>query len=157
MKPKPFTLDRLLDLRRRRQAQGRRLLADAARLVQVQEDRVQALVNRQVDARDDLRAGQAGPILDVHSIRRYRAFLAHLGREAGEAAAQLPPLRQVLDQRRAELIETRRAVRVLENLRERQTAAVTRWRRLREQKTLDDLANRQALVRRQTGRKDGER
>lgn len=158
VRPKPFTLQRLLEIRRLRQKQQQAAAAAAGREVRHQEAEVERVIGRQVAARDTLRDLLIpGPVagrpaaqmrsISITDVKRCRAYFMVLGQEAGRAAARLPALRQSEAAQRAQLVEARRATKVLENLRRRRQEACRRWARRREQKVLDDLANGQRAVR----------
>jgi len=149
MKPKPFTLGRLLGIRRLRQRRRQGDLSAASRAVRRQETVVERAVDRQVAARGTLRAllgfrplAAIGRPVPVTEVKQYRAYLSALAQQAGEAAARLPALRETETARRAELAEAQRAVKVLENLRNRRRDALRHWARRREQKNLDEIAAR---------------
>ena len=151
MRPKPFRLGRLLEIRRLRERRQQVTFAAAARAVRQQEADLERAIGRQVAARDELRSlltpaararrpaleGRRVPLSDV---MRYRTYLSALAGQAGRTAARLPALRQTEAAQRAELTEARRAVKVLKTLRDRQREAYRRWSRRREQRNLDELS-----------------
>lgn len=157
MKPKPFRLGRVLEVRRRQQRQRQKELAQAAQRLRRQEDRVIGILNERLACREAIAAREraaaaAHAPLDVLEARRSRQVLVQLARQAGQESVPLPALRETTEARRQELVTARLKVRVLENLRDRCDDALRRWLRRREQTTLDDLANRAAAARAILGR-----
>jgi len=152
VKPKPFTLRRLLEVRRLRQKRQQGAFAAASRAVRQQEAEVERAIGRQMEAREALTSllmpgtMPGATITDIRpvpvsEVKQYRAYLSALAQQAGQAATSLPALRQSEAAQRVELVEAQRAVKALENLRDRREAAFRQWRRRRDQSTLDDQAN----------------
>jgi flagellar export protein FliJ len=141
-----FRAQAALDLRRKQEDVARLALADAqARLREAERDLAQAegQVTEAITRARDTEAEATDPVLAIW----YRNWIHRLRREVGRCA-------QILDGRQADAkaaeakaLEARRAVRVIEKLRERAWNAHTTRERREEQKNLDLLGVMQYAIR----------
>jgi len=115
-----FRLDTLLKLRRQRENEQKRVVAERLRQIARVTDEI-SMLDRQIgDQVQAMRVQATGASLDVPQLARSRHWLSHLQRGRLEAEGHLRLLEARLAQDRAVLAGAVKDRRVLEKLRERQ-------------------------------------
>lgn len=112
-------------------AQQTRRLADEYRKLETLSAQILA-------SEKETRAARSGG-LDINLERRYFEYLQALERRLLKNRAQIAVLETELKRQQGVLLQARRAVKVLEKLRERRWAEYAKKARRQEQKSLDDL------------------
>ena len=122
-----FRLDTVLKIRKQREDQRKRVVAD--RLRQIARVREQmASIDRQIrDEMAAIRSAQEPGTIDIQQAMRHRHWLGHLHKTALEAEARLRFLEARLAQERAALAEAMKERRILEKLKDQQ------WQRYRKE------------------------
>lgn len=135
-----FKLETLLKLRRQREEQQKRVVAERLRQI-AQIRREIAMLDRQIAEQIAAMRGDAGQMrLDVMALARGRLWLSHLQRGRLDADGHLRALEARLAQERAVLSHASKEKKIVEKLKERQ---YLRYRSdLERQETLagDELA-----------------
>lgn len=131
-----FRFDTMLKIRRQREDEQKRVVAN--RLRQIVQTREQiAAINRQISEQiEAIRRGQQAGRIDIHQVQKDRHWLGHLHKAALEAEARLRFLEARLAQERAVLAEAVKQRRILDKLKEQQ------WRRFQQEQ--DRLEMRQS-------------
>jgi len=129
-----FRLDTVLKIRKQREDQRKRVVAD--RLRQISQVREQmAAIDRQIgDEMRAIRRAQSPGTIDIQQAMRHRHWLGHLHKTALEAGARLRFLEARLAQERAVLAEAVKQRRILAKLKEQQ------WERYRQEADKRELA-----------------
>ncbi len=135
-----FRLDPLLKLRKARQKDQQRVVADRLRRLARCERELADLNNAQSAAVADARRVRRETIIDLEWTLQEQRWRAHLQRRTRSKAVELQDLQQLLDEARAELAQRNRDVRVLENLRQRRLEAYQRDMKRAERVELDEIA-----------------
>lgn len=134
-----FRMERILKLRRLREEEARRGLAEAMREVQEQKRRLLERVAERDAGKEELRAGRRKE-LDLNRLRGLEEWLGALeGRIREEFDLLQDRVRGEIG-RRQELTEAGRAVRVLERFRERCRREWVLREERRERRFLDEVA-----------------
>lgn len=133
-----FRLDHLLGIRRQKEELAQRDLATAQLAVAERQKSISFLLGQQEQAKADLRAAQSGAV-EMGRLRLADDYLSGLDRLLRREQESLQELVKVELDRRRELIEARKAVRVLERFRERQLFRRRQELNLEERKFLDDV------------------
>ena len=135
-----FRFDTMLKIRRQREDQHKRVVAERIRQIAQVNERI-AAIDRQIhDEIAAIRSGQESGTIDIQQVMRHRHWLGHLHRGGLEMAGRLRFLEARLAQERAVLAEAVKQRRILDKLKERQ------WNRhrieedRRETRESDDLA-----------------
>lgn len=144
-----FRLDAALDLRRTRDTEARRALADAQKLTTIAAEAVEqaetGLRDGEARAREELAAAHLPGAAVWH-----RNWMIRLREDVAAARARLCE-RQASEERAAERARAaRRDLRVLERLRERAYRAYVEEERRAEQRDLDEFATLRAAAGRQS-------
>jgi flagellar export protein FliJ len=133
-----FRLEHLLGIRRQKEDLLQRDLAAAQRAVAERHQSIGFLLAQQEQAKVDVRAAQDRAI-DMGRLKLADEYLSALGRLVRREQETLHDLVKIELERRQELVEARKAVRVLERFRERQVRRQLRELDLEERKFLDDV------------------
>lgn len=136
--PFRFRLDHLLGIRRQKEELAQRDLAAAQLAVAERQKSIHFLLGQQEQAKTDLRAAQGGAV-EIGRLKLADDYLSGLDRLLRREQESLHDLVKVELDRRRELIEARKAVRVLERFRERQQYRRRQELNLEERKFLDDV------------------
>jgi len=126
-----FRLEQLLGIRRQKEELAQRDLAVAQQAVAARNQSILFLMDQEEQAKNDLRAQQERGI-DVGRLRLSDDYLVSLGRLLRREQETLHDLVRTEIERRQQLIEARKAVKVLERFRE------TKLRRHRQEATLEE-------------------
>jgi flagellar export protein FliJ len=129
----------VLSVRRIEEDGRKRAFGEAARRLDEQGRLVDGIGRAQHAAREEFARSRAGAI-DLLRLRLQESYLLGLERRLRREAAELVKRLKVRDQRREELVEARRKVRVLERLRERRWGDHRAQVAREEQKELDETA-----------------
>ena len=113
-----FRLDKLLELRRRKEDVARRDVAAANQAVAGKNQAILALMSDEDAAKDDMREAQRGTI-DVDRLCRAGEYAATLERRLQREYLALQDLVKVEMEKRTLLAEAHKGVRVLERFRDR--------------------------------------
>jgi flagellar protein FliJ len=133
-----FRLEKLLDLRRRREEAAQREVASANQAVADRNRIILGLMSDEDEAKAGLRTLQLQAV-DVKRLRQTDEYLASLERLLQREYEKLQDLVKVEMQKRRLLAEAHQGVRVLERFRERK---VRDWRMVldrEERKVLDEI------------------
>lgn len=140
-----FRMERLLELRRLQEDLKKRELAAANRAVAQRQQTILLLLVEENAAKDELKELKgADRALDLTAIRiqeQYRNWLDH---QIVQSYRELQDLQRRTAEKRAELSEASKGVRVLERLRERKRSEHRYAMDRDEQKFLDEVAQRVA-------------
>jgi len=134
-----FRLETLLRLRRQREDEQKRVVAQRLRQVGRIEQHKRLLESNIADQIRLTRDLQGGERIDVDQLKVGRYWMIRLRRGALEADAALAAQRAMLAQERSELAERRKATKVLERLEERQREAHRVGLEREERMELDDM------------------
>ena len=140
-----FRFEQVLEVRRLKEDLARRDLAVAQRAAREQNQQVARLLAEEAAGKEALR-GLKRKSIDVLQLRLQEGYLLALERRIREAAAKLQELGRVEAERRAALVEARKAVKVLEKYRERQLKAWACEQDRAERKFLDEVAQNMARM-----------
>jgi len=113
-----FRLEKLLDLRRRKEEAARREVAAANQAVAGKNQAILELMSEEDAAKDQMREAQQGTI-DVDHLRRTGEYAATLERHLQREYLALQDLVKVEMEKRTLLAEAHKGVRVLERFRDR--------------------------------------
>lgn len=140
-------LEVVLTMEQRRENQALETLAEARRNWEAQQQRLNELKNYHTDYREQIRRSQQG-VVQVSQLQGWQAFIAQLDqlilrqeRLVAQAAGKMEECRQAW-------LQTYERRRGMEKYIIRCRDQEQRERDIREQKLLDDAANRQAARRR---------
>jgi flagellar export protein FliJ len=134
-----FRFEQMLDVRRLKEDIAKRDLALAQQGVREQNRAIVRLLAEEREGKEALR-GLKRDVLDIARLRLQEGYLYALERRIRAAAERLQDLGQVEEQKRRDLTEARKEVRVLESHRERQLKAWQNGQDLAERKFLDEVA-----------------
>lgn len=135
-----FRFETMLKLRRQREDEQKRVVADRLRQisqVRAQLDSLQRQIEQETQA---VRHAASGGTIDLQQMVRHRHWIGHLHKGTLEAQARLRFLEARLAQERTQLAEAAKQRRVLEKLREHQYERYTDELNRRETRELDELA-----------------
>ena len=135
-----FRFATMLKIRRQREDEQKRVVAE--RLRQITQTRDHRLVlQRQIrDEVDAIRDSQARGSIDIQQVMRHRHWLGHLHKGVLEADARVRFLEARLAQERVVLAEAMKQRKILEKLEERQWQRHLHEEQVRETKENDELA-----------------
>jgi flagellar FliJ protein len=134
-----FRLEKLLDVRRAKEEAAQRELAAARQAVEVRNAVILDLMNREDDAKSDLRALQQGGAIDLERLRLSAEFVGAVERQLRREYEALQRLVQAEMEKREKLTQARKDVRVLERNREQEVRLHRQDLDLQERKFLDEL------------------
>lgn len=138
-----FRLEKVLDARRLHEKSAQREFAAAQQAVAERNRIILDLMGREDDARRELRSLQEGAV-DVPRLRMAGEFAASLERQLQKEYEALQAQVLVEMQKRQQLTEARKGVRVLEKLRDKQARAHRQGLDREERNFLDELGRRTA-------------
>ena len=135
-----FRFATMLKIRRQREDEHKRVVAE--RLRQIAQTRDHRLVlQRQIhDEVEAIRDSQARGSIDIQQVMRHRHWLGHLHKGVLEADARVRFLEARLAQERVVLAEAMKQRKILEKLEERQWQRHLHEEDVREMKESDELA-----------------
>ena len=134
-----FRLEKLLDVRRAKEEAAQRELAAARQAVEVRNAVILDLMNREDDAKSDLRVLQQGGAIDLERLRLSAEFVGAVERQLRREYEALQRLVQAEMEKREKLTQARKDVRVLERNREQKVRLHRQDLDLQERKFLDEL------------------
>ena len=136
-----FRLETLLKIRRQREEQHQRIVADRLSQIQQVTQQMSALDRQIREETSALRTAQEPGIIDLQQTIRHRHWLGHLHKNALESQARLRFLEARLAQERNLLAEAVKQRRILEKLREHQQEKHTSGEERQTIKMFDEMAN----------------
>ncbi len=147
-----FRLAALLDLRKRREEEQRRVVARRVREIQRSRGALSELHRRVDDAMAQARRDCDRPAIDVASVLQGQRWRAHLKRRIGEQCAEIDGLASLLRDERMGLARRATERKAIEKLRERRLAEYHAARRRRERFEEDEIASNLCERRGNSGR-----
>ena len=135
-----FRLETLLRLRLAERDQRRAELAKALRAEALLRDELRALETRQIEAAERSRRLKSPGTANVDSLLENHRYEVVLVAQRRQLQQQIVQVEAETERRRQAVVEADRQVRVLEKLRERQTAAWKKETERQEVKQFDELA-----------------
>lgn len=134
-----FRFDTMLRIRRQREDQHQRIVADRLRQITRARGQIGAITRQIHEELDAIRVGQDTGTIDIQQVMRHRHWLGHLHKASLEAQARLRTFEARLAQERAQLAEAVKQRRILEKLKERQYDRHRTEEERRETREGDDL------------------
>jgi flagellar FliJ protein len=134
-----FRLEKLLEVRRAKETVAQRELASARQAVEVRNAVILDLMDREDDAKSDLRALQQGGAVDLERLRMSSEFAAAVERQLRREYEALQRLVQVEMEKREALTQARKDVRVLERHRESELRGYRQDLDRQERQFLDEI------------------
>lgn len=114
-----FRYETLLKIRRQREDQHKRIVAERVRQIVEARARLDALHQQITDEQDELRIGQGVGTVDIQQLVRHRHWIGHLHRHVLDTEGSIRVLEGRLAQERAALAEAVKQRKILDKLRER--------------------------------------
>jgi len=133
-----FRLEQLLGIRRQKEELAQRELAVAQQAVLARNQSILFLMDQEEEAKNEVRAQQERGI-DVGRLKLSDDYLVSLGRLLRREQETLHDLVRTEIERRQQLIEARKAVKVLERFRETKLRRHRQEANLEERKFLDEI------------------
>lgn len=140
MKKFEFRLERVQRLRQRQREQRRLALAEALHYQGRVEGQIQYLQNIRQDEQDGLRQTLLRHEVVISDAIQSRSYDALLSRLQHRLRDQLEQVKRVVEQRRQDLLEAEKKVRVLEKLEEKEQGRYDRHIEHLERELMDELA-----------------
>lgn len=140
MKKFQFRLERIQKLRERTREQRKLSLAEAIQYRQRVEDQIEQLNQVRAEEKEALRQSLSGGAVTIEDVIRSQTFDGLLGRFSQQLGNQLQQVDVVVDQRRVQLMEAEKSVRILEKLEEKQHDRHEHAEERAERQILDELA-----------------
>ena len=137
--PFRFRLERLLELRRAKEAVARRAFAEASRAAREEAARLAAIGAEEEALKGMSRNARTGA-LDLTALRLAEGYLGALERRARAARERLAELSRAEAEKRRALAEAVRGVKALERFRARKLAEWSRAADREEVRVLDEAA-----------------
>jgi len=134
-----FRFETLLKLRRRREDQHKRVVAERQAQIAEVRDELSRLEQLTGHGLESIRTVQQAGRIDLQQAMAQRGWVAHLHKAALEAQARLRALEARLAQERAALAEAAKQRRILEKLEERQQERHRLEEQRLEVRAADDL------------------
>jgi flagellar FliJ protein len=135
-----FRFATMLKIRRQREDEHKRVVAERLRQIAQTRDH-QMVLERQIrDEVDAIRDSQARGSIDIQQVMRHRHWLGHLHKGVLEADARVRFLEARLAQERVVLAEAMKQRKILEKLEEQQWQRHLHEEEVREMKESDELA-----------------
>ncbi len=135
-----FRFATMLKIRRQREDEHKRVVAERLRQIAQTRDH-QLVLERQIrEEVDAIRDSQARGSIDIQQVMRHRHWLGHLHKGVLEADARVRFLEARLVQERAVLAEAMKQRKILEKLEQRQWERHLHEEEVREMKESDELA-----------------
>ncbi len=138
-----FRLEQLLGIRRQKEELAQRELAVAQQAVLARNQSILFLMDQEEEAKNEVRAQQERGI-DVGRLKLSDDYLVSLGRLLRREQETLHDLVRTEIERRQQLIEARKAVKVLERFRETKLRRHRHEANLEERKFLDEIGQNMA-------------
>lgn len=135
-----FRLERLEKLRERVRRERRLSLAEALQYQERIEGQLAQLDEVRRQEKETLRARLSESVLAIEDVIRGHSFDGMLGRFSQQLGHQLDQVRKVVDQRRVQLQEAEKAVRMLEKLREKMVERYEDEVESNERQMFDEMA-----------------
>jgi flagellar FliJ protein len=139
-----FRLEKLLEIRRLKEDAARREAAVARQAVEVRNQIILELMNREDAAKADVRSLQEAGTVSVDRLRLATEFLSALGRQLAREYALLQQLVRAEMETQERLTQARKDVRVLERHREREVLQHRRDLDHEERRFLDEIGGSMA-------------
>jgi len=137
-----FRLETVLKLRRQRENEHQRIVAERLREIMRTQERIMKLSDQIDQEIDAMRGGRRGGKLDVTEIAKHRHWVTHLQRGVLETEAQVRSLQAKLAQERAELVAASRDKKALDTLKSRHESKLRREAKKRLRLEEDEMASR---------------
>jgi len=134
-----FRLEKLLDVPRAKEEAAQREIASARQAVEVRNAVILDLMDREDDAKSDLRVLQQGGAIDLERLRMSAEFVAAVERQLRREYEALQRLVQAEMEKRETLTQARKDVRVLERHRDKELIVYRKDLDLQERKFLDEI------------------
>lgn len=134
-----FRYETLLKIRRQREDQHKRIVAERVRQIVAARERLSALKGQITGEEAAIRAGQEPGTVDMQQIMRHRHWLGHLHRNVLETEGAIRLLEGRLAQERAALAEVVKQRKILDKLKERRLERHLQEEQRRETNAADDL------------------
>jgi flagellar FliJ protein len=134
-----FRLEKLLEVRRAKEEAAQRELARARQAVEVRNAVILGLMDREDDAKSDLRALQQAGAVDLERLRMSADFVVAVERQLRREYDALQRLVQVEMEKRESLTQARKDLRVLERHREQELRLYRQDLDRQERKFLDEI------------------
>jgi flagellar export protein FliJ len=139
-----FRLEKLLELRRRREDLAQREFAEAQQAVQAAQRAVLGVLQEQDAARKAVQELKQGEV-DLVRLRLQESYRTALERRLDREREVLQERGRVEAEKRRALVEMRKGVRVLERFREKKLKGWRAEADLEERRFLDEVAQRAAV------------
>ena len=137
-----FRLQTLLKLRENERQQRQVELAQAWEAERILRGQIEMIAVEIAGAKDKVRAASMPGEVQVDSLLELQRYGWQLRAQALAAKERLVQIQAEVERRRKVLVEADRQVRMLEKLRDKQSAAATAELLHREQKTLDEMGQK---------------
>jgi flagellar FliJ protein len=135
-----FRFETMLKLRRRREDEHKRIVADRLRQIAQVREQIASQEEQIQQQTDVIRGHTAAGTIDLQQVMRNRHWLGHLHKGILEAQARIRFLEARLSQERVHLAEAAKQRRVLEKLKERQQERYLQDQNRRATRELDEMA-----------------
>lgn len=136
--PFRFSLEQVLEVRIREREAAQRRLGEALRVLEAIERRIGEYRSGLARAAEERR--RQGRVFDVRRLELHDAYARDTRRRIEESEREAEEARAVVEERRAELVETERRCEALEELKKAEWSEHRREELLDERKRNDDLA-----------------
>ena len=140
MKKFKFRLERVQRLRERTREQRKLALAEALNFRIRVEGQKEYLEEVRAAEKEELRAGLAQAEVVVEDAIRARVYDSLRARHAGRVSEQLKQIEAVVDQRRVQLMEAEKSVRIIEKLGDKVRQRYNATLDLADRQLMDELA-----------------
>lgn len=137
-----FSLEKVLEVKRRVEEDRQALLGEAMARVDAEQERMRALQGSLEALRQDLAASLEQEILDIWHIENCRKYELKLRNDILNQARAIARAQAAAEERRLELLEAVRDRKVLEKLEEKEREKFFKEGLAREQAILDEMALR---------------
>jgi flagellar FliJ protein len=144
-----FKFEALLKLRKMKQDQCERNLAERTKLFLQSRKQVEQVQNQITSHYEEIRQHQLQPQIEVGGLLADRRYLAHLQQIRLHQISALARSQQLLNTARAQLAEAKKQTDIMAKLKEREKEKFRKELLKRETIELDDLANAKAAWQRQ--------
>ncbi len=145
MKKFTFRLQRVIEVRRTREKECQRRLADSLQVLKKSEEQLEKERQESLRSRESLRRALRGPV-SVAQLMALDGWHRWKNRQVQERNAQADRQRSIVDRKRRELIEAAKDKKILERLKEKRYEEYRVNSLREEQAVLDDLGTRTGRV-----------
>ncbi len=135
-----FGLQTVLQVRQSHETRLKQELAVQSRILTEEYQKLEELQKRIVDSENEARAHKQANV-DMSLEQAYHAYLKSLDQKIKNEQETILRLEAELKRQQVELIKARKAVKVLEKLRERRLEEYQKHERRQDQKNSDDLTS----------------